>query len=167
MPTTNPSVLLVGSSPAGVSSLAIRFKRWACETHFASSNTQAIASVRDRPFDLLVSEFKLREGSSSPLVASLLGSNSTLIYSYPVETGCWWLPAVKNGLSCWGSPAMRPKEFMRFLEDFLTVVRLRQDSLEATVSENVLEILPEQPMRENMQQRRGNNSRPQPSVDAA
>jgi hypothetical protein len=167
MATPNPSILLVGASPAGVSSLATLFKKWACKIHFASSNTEAIASIRNRPFDLLVSEFRLREGSSSPLVASLLGSNSTLIYSYPVETGCWWLPAVKNGLSCWGSPAMRPKEFIRFLEDFLTVIRLRQYSLQDGISGNVFELTPDQTIDDNVQHRRGNKSLPQPNVDAA
>jgi hypothetical protein len=49
-----------------------------------------------------------------------------LVYSYPVETGCWWLPAVKNGTSCWGSLAMRPSEFIGFLDEILKEIRSRQ-----------------------------------------
>lgn len=159
MATTNPTILLVAASPTGVSSLVSRFTRWSCETHFASSTAEAIALVRERPFDLLLSEFKFREGSSSPLTVSLLGSTATLIYSYPVKTGCWWLPAVQNGVLCWGSPAMRPGEFIHFLEDFLTVIRLRKTLASDECSEQSFLLTPEVAVAENRQTRRRESAR--------
>jgi hypothetical protein len=114
-----PKILLVAGSPMGVSFLAARLRRWECEIDFASSCKEASTFVSDRRFDLVLSEYRLRDGSSFPLAASLIGSSTTLIYSYPVETNCWWLPAVKNGQSCWGSLAMRPSEFIAFLDDIL------------------------------------------------
>ena len=119
MTIKTPKILLIAESPMGVSFLAARLKKWACEIHFASSCRIANALVSKQQFDLVLSEFRLWNESSNPLAALLIGSNSTLVYSYPVETGSWWLPAVRNGKSCWGSLAMQPSEFIGFLDDFL------------------------------------------------
>ncbi len=118
-----PKVLLIAASPMGVSFLTERLKGWACEIYFASSCKEAVTSVSNHRFDLVLSEFGLRGDSSSVLAASLVESRATLVYSYPVETSCWWLPAVKNGQLCWGSLAMRPSEFMGFLDDLLKEIR--------------------------------------------
>ena len=74
----------------------------------------------------MLSEFRLRDGSTYSLAPLLIGLNSTLAYSHPVEAGCRWLPAVKNGQSCWGSRAMQPSEFMGFLDDTLKEIRSRE-----------------------------------------
>ena len=119
MTIKTPKILLIAESPMGVSFLAARLKKWACEIHFASSCEIANALVSKQRFDLVLSEFRLWNESSNPLATLLIGSDTTLVYSYPVETGCWWLPAVKNGKACWGSLAMQPSEFIGFLDDFL------------------------------------------------
>src|SRR5580693_8409684 len=105
MASNSPKVLLIADNPIGVSFLEARFNKWACEVHFALSCKAATACVSPELFDLVLSQFRLRDGSSYPLAALLIGSNTTLVYSYPVETGCWWLPALKNGHSSWGSLA--------------------------------------------------------------
>jgi hypothetical protein len=74
----------------------------------------------------VLSEFRLRDGSTYSLAPLLIGLNSTLAYSHPVEAGCRWLPAVKNGQSCWGSRAMQPSEFMNFLDNTLKEIRSRE-----------------------------------------
>ena len=109
-------ILLIAESPMGVSFLAARLKKWACEIHFASSCKEASAFLSTQRYDLVLSEFRLRDGSAYPLADLLLGSNTTLVYSYSVENGCWWLPAVKDGRSSWGSLAMQPSEIIGFLE---------------------------------------------------
>jgi len=128
MAAGTPKILLIAGSPMGVSFLAARLERRACEIQFASSCNEANAMVSSQRFDLVLSEFKFWDGSSYPLAASLLGSSTTLVYSYPVESGCWWLPAVRNGQSCWGSLAMRPSEFIAFLDNVLSEIRSRQDA---------------------------------------
>ena len=165
--TENPSILLVATSLTGVASLRARLQRWACEIHFASSSMDAIGLVRNRPFDLLVSEFRLRGGSSAPLAASLIGSNATLVYSYPVEKCCWWLPAVMNGSCCWGSPGMRPREFIHFLEDFLSLIRLRRTVRSDESSGKLFELLPGTALEENAQRLRKESSATKNSADAA
>jgi hypothetical protein len=123
-----PKILLVAGSPMGVSFLAARLERRACEIQFASSWNEANAMVSSQRFDLVLSECKFWDGSSYPLAASLIGSSTTLVYSYPVESGCWWLPALRNGQSCWGSLAMRPSEFIGFLDNVLSEIRSREDA---------------------------------------
>ena len=128
MTIKTPKILLIAESPMGVSFLAARLKKWACEIHFASSCKIANALVSTHRFDLVLSEFKMWNESSNPLAALLIGSDTTLIYSYPVETCCWWLPAVKNGKACWGSLAMQPSEFIGFVDDFLKEMGSRETS---------------------------------------
>jgi hypothetical protein len=126
MTIKTPKILLIAESPMGVSFLSARLKKWACEIHFASSCKIANALVSKQRFDLVLSEFRMWNESSNPLAALLIRSDTTLIYSYPVETGCWWLPAVKNGKACWGSLAMQPSEFIGFLDDFLKEMGSRE-----------------------------------------
>jgi hypothetical protein len=141
MAAKTPRILLVAGSPMGVSFLAARLEKWACEIHFASSRIEADAFVSSHRFDLVLSEFGLWDGNSNSLAGSLIGSNATLVYSYPVETGCWWLPAVKNGQSCWGSLAMRPSEFIGFLDDFLKEIRSRQTDSPDEISETLFKVM--------------------------
>jgi hypothetical protein len=126
MEANGPKVLLIAENPMEISLWAKRLDEWACEIHFASSCKAAKAFLRKKQFDVVLSQFRLRDGSSYPLAALLAGSNTTLVYSYPVEAGCWWLPAIKNGQSCWGSLAMRPSEFMVFLDAILREISSRQ-----------------------------------------
>lgn len=126
MAIKTPKILLIAASPMGISFLAARLEKWACEICFASSCKEANACVSNQRFDLVLSELRMWDRSSDPLASSLIGSKATLVYSYPVETGCWWLPAVKNGQSVWGSLAMRPSEFIGFLDGLLKEISARQ-----------------------------------------
>lgn len=126
MAANSPKVLLIAEHRIGVSFLEACLNKWECEVHFVSSYKAATAFLSNEPFDLVLSQFRLRDGSSYPLAGLLVGSNTTLVYSYPVETGSWWLPAIKNGQSSWGSPAMRPSEFIVFLDDILKEIKSRQ-----------------------------------------
>jgi hypothetical protein len=141
MAAKTPKILLIAASPMGMSFLAARLKKWACEIHFASSRKEANAFVSTQQFDLVLSEFRLWDASSYALAASFIGSSTTLVYSYPVETGCWWLPAVKNGQSCWGSLAMRPSEFIGFLDETLKEIRSRQAASSDEVRETLFKVM--------------------------
>jgi DNA-binding NtrC family response regulator len=126
MGVNTTKVLVIAASPKGVSFLVTRLNKWACDICFASSCREAKAFVNDQRFDLVLSEFRLHDGSSYSLATLLEGSRATLVYSYPVESGCWWLPALRDGQSVWGSRAMQPSEFMDFLDDTLKEMRSRE-----------------------------------------
>lgn len=162
-----PNVLLIAANPTGVSSMAARLGKLACEIHYVSSCVEAVALVTNRQFDLVLCEFRLRDGSSCPLAASLIGSRTTLFYSYPTQANCWWLPAVKNGQCCWGCPAMRPAEFIGSLETFLAETKLRQALHSAESSENLFEEMADQIVDENIQSQRMENSRTRRNASAA
>ena len=167
MAPKTPNILLIASNPLGTSSLVKRLNKWACGIRTCSSSQEARALAAKQSFDLVLSEFGLRDGSSCPFTASLIGSNTTLLYSYPVEAGCWWLPAVKNGQSCWGCPAMRSAEFIGFLETFLAEARVRQTQHSDEFSEELFEEMADQIVDENMQSQQLENSRTRPNADAA
>ena len=126
--STTPKVLLIAGDPRGVSVLAARLAKRPCEIHSCLSRREASAFVSNQRFDLVISELRMWDRSSDPLATSLLGSRTTLVYAYPVETGCWWLPAVKNGQSCWGSLALRHREFVGFLDETLKEIASRQSA---------------------------------------
>jgi hypothetical protein len=119
MATKAPRVLLIAENPKGASFLVTRLKKWDCELHFASTCKEASQVITQQRFDLVLSQLRLRDGSAYPLTALLTGSNTRLYYSQPVEEGCWWLPALENGQSCWGTRAMAPNEFIGFLDDIV------------------------------------------------
>ena len=124
----------------GMSFLSARLKKLACEIHFASSCEEANGFVSNQRFDLVLSEFRLSDGSAYPLAAALIGSNTTLVYSYPVETGCLWLPAVKNGQSCWGSLAMQSSEFTAFIDETINEIRPCQTASSGELAEILFKV---------------------------
>ena len=130
-------VLLIAGSPMGMSFLAARLTKWSCEIHFASSCQEANAFLSTQKYDLVLSEFRLRDGSAYSLAELLWGSNTTLVYSYSVEDSCWWLPAVKNGQSSWGSLAMQPSEIIGFLDRTIKEIRSRQTASSDEVNETL------------------------------
>jgi CheY-like chemotaxis protein len=84
VPAKIARILLIAASPTGVSFLVTRLKKWECEIHFASSYKEAITFLGGKIYDLVLSELRLSDGSSYPLADLLVGSNTTLVYSYPV-----------------------------------------------------------------------------------
>jgi hypothetical protein len=141
MTVKTPKILLIARSRVDISFLTARLKKGACEIHFASSCKEANSFISSQRFDLVLSEFRLLDGSAYPLAALLMGSNTSLIFSYPVETGCWWLPAVKNGQSSWGSMAMRSGEFVDFLDDTIKEIRSRQTVSSDDLSETLFKVM--------------------------
>jgi hypothetical protein len=66
---------------------------------------------------------RLPDGSLYSLMNLLEGSGATMFYSFAVEYGCWWLPALRRGQKCFGSPALRPSEFMCLLNEMIRELR--------------------------------------------
>jgi hypothetical protein len=73
--------------------------------------------MKGTQFDLVLCDLNAERVSKSLLVSSLMASRSTLFYSLPVERGCWWLPAVRQGEYCLGAPALSPREFAAAIDE--------------------------------------------------
>lgn len=78
-------------------------------------------------FDLVLSEVRLLQASTNPLLRLLTDSEGSMFVSHGVEAGCWWLPVLRRGRFCWGEPALRPVELTRVLNE------LRGEALKGTL----------------------------------
>lgn len=116
------SVFLIGESVQG-SSLVANMNRREFECSFATSCREAFLFLRNREFDLVLGPTRLRDGTLYPIMSLLEGSGTTLFYSYPVERGCWWLPALQRGERCFGLPALRHREFIILLDELMKQIR--------------------------------------------
>lgn len=122
MSTKPITVLLVGESASGSSSLLRCLEKRGCDCFVATSSLEAARLSVDHEFDLILCT-DLVEGINA-LIASVIGSSTTLFRCYPVEDGCWWLPAVRHGEKCAGVSALRPNEFASALRETLEEIQL-------------------------------------------
>ena len=53
------------------------------------------------------------------MLALLAGLRVSMFYMLPVEEGCWWLPVLRNGENCLGTPAIRTTEFTYVLIEII------------------------------------------------
>jgi hypothetical protein len=107
-------VLLVGRGAKGSLSLLHHLEKRGCKCEVVTSSSEAARLFVDRAFDLVLCTDLVERFDS--LIASLIGSRTTLFLCHPVEDGCWWLPAVRHGEKCLGAPALRLAEFGFALE---------------------------------------------------
>jgi PleD family two-component response regulator len=122
-----PSVLLIGEKSNGSSHLTRCLDTSGCECSFASSCREAFLILRKKKFDLVLSPTILPDGKLYSIMNLLEGSHTTVFYSYAVENSCWWLPALRSGQKCFGSPAFRPSEFVTLLEE--TIKQIHRDAV--------------------------------------
>jgi hypothetical protein len=110
-------VLLVGDSFQTAGSLAAQLRRWGFRCRFAHTIRAARRLLRVARVDVVLSDTHLSDGSGFNLLALLTGCPITAFLCLPVETSCFWLPAVDAGKECLGLPALRPSEFSSALEE--------------------------------------------------
>jgi response regulator RpfG family c-di-GMP phosphodiesterase len=113
------TVLLVGKGAPSAPTLQNHLEKRGCEVCFATSTKEAIELLQRRRFDLVLSEFMLRDGTAYQLMPPLLGTATTMFFSNAVEDGCWWMTAVSKGKDRSEEPGMRPAEFRIRLDELL------------------------------------------------
>jgi hypothetical protein len=102
------------------------FSRWV-ENHgyhcwFARSTEDGLALLGRHAFRLILSTRPMRQ--TNPMVSQVGGSDCSVFYCYPVEDGCWWLPLMRHGQKCLGTPALRPCEFVNVLDQVVNEIEL-------------------------------------------
>jgi CheY-like chemotaxis protein len=110
-------VLLVGQTFHKAQALARRLHGWGFRCHFASNLRAASDLLSSHAVDLVLSDTHLSDGTGFGLLAALAGLPVTAFLCLPVETGCYWLPAIDGGKECLGLPALRASEFASALEE--------------------------------------------------
>lgn len=111
-----PRALLVGEYSENSSNLARRLQQRGFQCEFASSSRQALSLARSYDFELVLSPIRLHGASFLSLMELFSESAVTLFYFHGVEEGCWWLPAIRQGKRCFGSPGFRSREFASALD---------------------------------------------------
>lgn len=142
--------LLIGENPHGCWYLANRLHGHGCECSFAISYQEARSSLQAHDFELVLSPTKLWDITALPLIDLLEGSMVTLFYSHAVEQGCWWLPALRHGEKCFGSPALRPSEFVSVLDEVIAEIRTHwrvTEDLRKPAKQSTLSVLVAHPSR--------------------
>jgi hypothetical protein len=119
-----PRALLIGETAQGASHLASGFQELELVCSWVSSYERARSCLSAKAFSIVLSPVRLCGASGLPLIDLLEGSRATLFYSYPVEHGCWWLPALRHGGRCFGSPALRSSELVSALEQLIADIPL-------------------------------------------
>ena len=109
-------VLLIGESARSFSHIALRLERHGCVCRFAESYEQARELIEKETFSLVLSVIPPRENAISQLTEKMIGTEASIYYAQPVEDSCWWLPALRQGERCFGTPALRPSEFANVLD---------------------------------------------------
>jgi hypothetical protein len=115
-----PSVLLVGRNGAWGSSVLQSLEKFGCELSLVPPETVTADYVRENEHAVILLDSTVSPEQRRMLTAELTGSRATIFYTFPVENGCWWLPALKYGENCHGSAAFRRKEFPQELERILS-----------------------------------------------
>ena len=118
-------VLLVGRSGSWAPLVLKSLEKFGNELSIATPRTVTAEYVRLGAFDLVLLDSTVPPDQRRRMVSELAGWDVSLFYSLPVETGCWWLPALRHGNDCHGAPAFRRSEFPHELE------RMLQDHAEA------------------------------------
>jgi DNA-binding NtrC family response regulator len=117
MTLSGRDVLLVGQSFQTPHGLTERLQRWGFRCHFARNMRTARELLGSMRVDVVLSDMHLADGTGITLLGILAGLAVTAFLCLPVESSCFWLPAIDAGKKCLGSPALRPAEFARALEE--------------------------------------------------
>jgi len=120
-----PSVLLVGRSGSWSTLVLKSLEKFGTELFFVPPQTVTPEHVRQNGYDLILLDSTVPPEQRRQLASELAGSRVSIFYTFPVENGCWWLPTLRHGQDCHGTPAFRRNEFPYELE------RILQDQTEA------------------------------------
>ena len=117
MTLSGRSVLLVGHNVDSGRALTDRLRRWGFRCYFADNMRAASDLLSSQPVDLVLTNTRLSDGTGFSLLVALDGLPVTAFLCLPVESSCFWLPAIDSGKACLGLPALRPSEFASVLEE--------------------------------------------------
>ena len=115
--STNAKILFVGRSRGDFASLQSFLERRGGHCSFARSAREGLALFGRNRFDLILQWPRHDSIPIRPCGARRVGHPNGSVYRCcKVEIGSLWLPVVSHGEKCFGSAALRPKEFIAALE---------------------------------------------------
>jgi hypothetical protein len=82
--------------------------------------SDAAGLIRSNHFALVISLLPIDEGD--PLLFELGGSQCTVFSYQPCGGDNCWLPIMNRGTECFGTPALRPSDFINLVHKLMTEV---------------------------------------------
>jgi hypothetical protein len=114
-----PNILLVGRNGSWGTPVLRCLEKFRSELSFAAPQSVTSEYVRKGAYNLILLDSTVPPEQRRQLASELIGSEASLFYTFPVENGCWWLPVLRRGQDCHGTPAFRRNEFPFELERIL------------------------------------------------
>lgn len=114
-----PKTLLVGRQGAWSDPLLQSLQKFGNELSLVPPLSVTPEFVNEGGYTLLLLDSTVPPEQRRNLVTALSGTSASIFYTFPVENGCWWLPALQCGKDCHGSPAFRRREFHAEIERIL------------------------------------------------
>jgi len=134
MDDVGSSVLLVGSCARKSSPLGRYLLKRGCKLSLAADKKEVIELLQRRRFDVVLSGFRLPDGTAYELMAPLRGTDTTMFFSFAVEDGCWWITAMLQGQDRSEEAGMRPREFTMVLDELLSKKSSASDAHRASAN---------------------------------
>jgi DNA-binding NtrC family response regulator len=116
MEAAGMNVLLVGSCARRSSVLGQHLLKRGCNVSLAARKKDAIELLQRGRFDVVLSGFRLPDGTAYDLMEPLRGTDTTMFFSFAVEDSCWWITALLQGQDRSEEAGMRPGEFTKVLD---------------------------------------------------
>lgn len=121
MEEARANVLLVGSCARKSSPLGRHLLKRGCNLSLATCKKEAIELLQHRRFDVVLSGYRLADGTAHELMDPLRGTGTTMFFWLAVEDSCWWITAMVHGQDRSEEAAgMRPREFTTALDELLS-----------------------------------------------
>ena len=115
----NVAVLLVAKEARTSDELRDYLKNWGCDVSSVGSLNSALGMLQSRPFDVVLCEFLLPDGTSYGLIPHLRNTNTTMFFSCDSADGCWWINALYEGQVRSRESGMRCAQFRDQLDRIL------------------------------------------------
>ncbi len=100
-----------------------------CQCFFASSQKDVALMPDLGTVDIVLSSLKIPGKSIHWLIALLSGSRASAFYSLRLEESYWWVPVLKLGKECLGTPAFPPRGFAGVFEQLVKEIRSKSMAL--------------------------------------
>lgn len=114
-----PSILLVGRSGSWGALILRSLRKFRSDVSLLAPQMVTPEYARARRYSIILLDSTVPPEQRRQLASGLEGSETSVFYTFPVENGCWWLPVLRRGQDCHGTPAFRRSEFPFELERIL------------------------------------------------
>jgi hypothetical protein len=122
-------VLLIGQNFHTAQTFTERLHRLKFRCHFATHARAAREFLAARSVNLVLSNTHLADGTGYRVLMTLAQLPVSAFLCFPVENSCIWLPTLDSGKDCLGSPALRPSEFAKALNEMARLLARRTQAL--------------------------------------